>query len=78
MTAGENADVEKRGPVQSTLGVLLKAEEIGASPKLSLLKGECENFDKIISLRLSSSFSVPLKFTGHGSQCITSAPDSEK
>ena len=39
MTAGENADVEKRGPVQSTLGVLLKAEEIGASPKLSFVEG---------------------------------------
>lgn len=39
MAAGENADVEKRGPVQSTLGVLLKAEEIGASPKLSFVEG---------------------------------------
>ena len=35
MAAGENAEVDQRGPVQSTLGVLLKAVEMAAS---SLLK----------------------------------------
>ena len=64
MAAGENAQVEKREPVQSMLGVLSKAVEMAASLEINV-GGECGNF--VIRLRLSlslrlSHISVPLVF----------------